>query len=200
VHALPSTPAAKAPSETTAKVDPSHVPAAYVEWPLEFLLPGGYEHSMGFVGRFAASPTSARLTASAFILTLGALPGCSIEQPVSGPVSLTGEWKTIEPSEPLRVGGKEQQVFCLQVVGTMSDVDFEKGRLLVDGQWHVLGGEAVDNEQTKYTLKVGLLLGPTFPGIGQSSGSACVATRRFRLGKSGGIPTIKSKAGARSHR
>jgi hypothetical protein len=110
---------------------------------------------MGFVGRFAASPTSARLTASAFILTLGALSGCSIEQPVSGPVSLTGEWKTIEPSEPLRVGGKEQQVFCLQVVGTMSDVDFEKGRVLVDGQWHVLGGEAVDNEQTKYTLKVG---------------------------------------------
>jgi hypothetical protein len=89
----------------------------------------------------------------AFIL--GVVSACSIEQPVSGPVTLTGEWTTVDPPKPLRVGGKEQQVFCLQVVGTLSDVDFEKGRVLVNGQWHLLGGEAVDSQQTKYALKVG---------------------------------------------
>jgi hypothetical protein len=67
---------------------------------------------------------------------------------------LNGEWKDIDPPEPLRVAGKEQQVFCLHLVDTLSDVDFEKGRVLVNGQWHVLGGEAVDNEQAKYALKV----------------------------------------------
>jgi hypothetical protein len=36
---------------------------------------------------------------------------------------LTGEWKTIEPSEPLPVGTKELQELCLQVVGTTTDVD-----------------------------------------------------------------------------
>jgi hypothetical protein len=42
--------------------------------------------------------------------------------PVSGPVALTGERKTVDP---LRVGSKELEV-CLQVVGTTTDVDFER--------------------------------------------------------------------------
>jgi hypothetical protein len=118
---------------------------------------------MGFVSRFAASlQTDARqLTAS--LVLLGALltQACSIEQPVSGPVSLTAEWQTVDPREPLRVGSKELQEVCLQVVGPTTDVDFEKGRLLVNGTWHVLGGEAVDNEQTTYGLRVGSLGGDT---------------------------------------
>jgi hypothetical protein len=112
---------------------------------------------MGFLGELRAA-FARQLTASAYILGLLA---CSIEQPVSGPVSLTGEWKTIEPPEPLRVGRKELQEVCLQVVGTTIDADFEKDRLLVNGQWHVLGGEAVDSEQTTYGLRVGSLGGDT---------------------------------------
>jgi hypothetical protein len=108
---------------------------------------------MGFVGRFAASwKTGARkLTAAIVIFGLA----CSIEQLVSGPVTLTGEWTTVTPPEPLRVAGKGQQVVCLQVVGTLSDVDFKRGAALVNGQWHVLAGEAVDAEQTNYPLQVG---------------------------------------------
>lgn len=101
----------------------------------------------------------ARPLAASFV-ALTAL-ACSIEQPVSGPVSLTTEWKAVDPPEPLRVGPKEQQEVCLQVVGTTTDVDFEKGRLLVNGQWHVLGGEAVDNEQKKHDLRIGSLGGDT---------------------------------------
>jgi hypothetical protein len=85
---------------------------------------------MGFVGRFAASRTGARLTASVFIL--GALLGqaCSVERPVSGPVLLTTQWKTIEPSEPLRVERTAQEV-CLQV-GEIRDVNIENGVMLAD--------------------------------------------------------------------
>jgi hypothetical protein len=107
--------------------------------------------TMGPRGVGVASGRRGALRASVFVL---AALACSIEQPVSGPVALTGEWTTVTPPEPLRIGRNEQQKFCLQVVGTMSDVDFEKDRVLVDGQWHVLGGEAVDNEQAKYALKV----------------------------------------------
>jgi hypothetical protein len=155
----------------------------------------------------ASRRTGARqLTASVFIL--GGLLGsaCSIEQPVSGPVSLTGEWKTVDPPKPLRVGNKAQQEVCLQVVGTMSNVDFEKGRVLVNGQWHVLEGEVVDDEQTKHGLRVGwavipsaytapenLIRGLTSRQMGRSSDSVFDATPRSRLGKSGGILTIRSR-------
>ena len=96
----------------------------------------------------------------AFIL--GGLLGlaCSIEQPVSGPVTLTGEWKAIDPPQPLRVAGKGEQVVCMQIIGTVTDIDLRDG-VLVDGQRHVLGGEAVDDEQTAYALKVGSLGGST---------------------------------------
>ena len=109
---------------------------------------------MGFLGQLGALAASQRNGAS--VLILGALLGsaCSIEQPVAGNVALTGEWTTVTPPEPLRVGQNEQQKFCLRIVGALSDVDFENGRVLVDGQWHVLGGEAVDSEQAKYVLKV----------------------------------------------
>jgi hypothetical protein len=118
---------------------------------------------MEFVGQFAASWQRGTRQLMASIFMLGALlaQACSIEQPVSGPIALTREWKAIEPPEPLRVGSKEMQEICLQVIGATTDVDFEQGRLLVNGQWHVLGGEAVDNEQTKYGLRVGSLGGDT---------------------------------------
>jgi hypothetical protein len=99
-----------------------------------------------------------QLLASVFVLLAQA---CSIEQPVSGPMALTAEWKTVDPPEPLRVGSKELQEVCLQVVGTTTDVDFEEGRLLVNGQWHTLGGEAVDDAQTNHDLRVGSLGGDT---------------------------------------
>lgn len=35
-----------------------------------------------------------------------------IEQPVSGPVTLTSEWKSITPPEPLRIGRRSEQKFC----------------------------------------------------------------------------------------
>jgi hypothetical protein len=105
---------------------------------------------MGLVRRFAA-----------FVFIPGLLVCSPIEQPVSGPITLTGEWKTIDPPEPLRVAGKLEQKVCLQVIGTTTDVDFEKGRLLVNGQWHALEGEAVDDEQTTYGLRVAQLGGDT---------------------------------------
>lgn len=91
------------------------------------------------------------------LAVLGALlaQACSIAQPVSGPVSLTSEWKTIDPPEPLKVGSRELQELCLQVVGAPTDVDFDNGKLLVNGQWHVVEGEAIDNEQTTYGLRLG---------------------------------------------
>jgi hypothetical protein len=130
---------------------------------------------------------------------------CSIEQPVSGPVSLTAEWKTIEPPEPLRVAGKLEQRLCLDV-GTMRDVDFEKGVVVLgNGQRHTIAGEVVDSEQTTYPLKVveqgktvclnalsGRRLIPTSPPIGRSSGSASEATRRCRLHRSCGILTTRT--------
>jgi hypothetical protein len=118
---------------------------------------------MAFVGQFAAAQHRGARQLMACVFMLGALlaQACSIEQPVSGPIALTGEWKTIEPPEPLRIGSKELQEVCLQVIGTTTDVDFEQSRLLVNGQWHVLGGEAVDNNQTKYGLRVGSLGGDT---------------------------------------
>lgn len=103
------------------------------------------------------SRAARQLRGALFLLGLA----CAIEQPVSGPIVLASEWKAVDPHEPLRVGSKEVQEVCLQVVGTTTDVDFEKGRLLVNGQWHVLGGEAVDDEQTKHDLRVGSLGGDT---------------------------------------
>jgi hypothetical protein len=103
--------------------------------------------------------TGARqLTGCVFVL--GGLLGsaCSIEQPVSGPVALTGEWRTIDPPEPLRVAGKGEQVVCVQIIGTVTDIDLQNG-VVVDGQRHVLGGEAIDDEQTTYDLKVGSMGG-----------------------------------------
>jgi hypothetical protein len=90
------------------------------------------------------------LTASIFIVLTQA---CSIEQRVSGPILLTGEWQTIEPPQPLRVGRKEQQKLCLQV-GKMRDLNFENGVALDDerGQRHMLEGEAFDKEGTKHGL------------------------------------------------
>jgi len=97
-----------------------------------------------------------RFTASVLILAVSTASGCSIEQPVSGPVTLTGEWKTVTPPEPLRVGHKHQQKFCL-TVGLMRDVEFERGVALDDGtsQRHEIEGEAVDSEGTRYPLQLG---------------------------------------------
>jgi hypothetical protein len=67
-----------------------------------------------------------RLIASVLILSLAGLLGqaCSIEQPVSGSVTLTMELKTIAPPEPLRVEGKHRQVVCLHV-DAIADADFK---------------------------------------------------------------------------
>lgn len=112
---------------------------------------------MGFLGRSGVGSVRAgragvtQITAVAFVALLGA---CSVEQPVSGPVTLTAEWKTIEPPEPLRVAGRLEQRLCLDV-GTMRDVDFEKGVVVLgNGQRHTIAGEVVDSEQTTYPLKV----------------------------------------------
>jgi len=80
---------------------------------------------------------------------------CSVEQPVSGPVALTGDWTIVEPPAPLRVGQKEQQKFCLQV-GKMRDLNFENGVALdqEQGQRHAIEGEAIDSEGTTYSLKL----------------------------------------------
>jgi hypothetical protein len=104
---------------------------------------------------------ASELMASVFVVAALLGSGCSIEQPISGPVALPSEWKTFAPPEPLRVAGKYEQKACLYVDGAPTDVDFERGAVLVDGHWHVLNGEAVDNEQTTYGLEVGQLGGNT---------------------------------------
>jgi hypothetical protein len=116
---------------------------------------------MGFVGQFAASRQTGARKLAASVFMLGALlaQACSIEQPVSGPVALTSEWKTIEPPEPLRVKRNEQK-FCLQV-GAIRNVDLQGGVVLENGQRHVLDGEAVDSEGIKYPLKPEGLRGDT---------------------------------------
>jgi hypothetical protein len=90
----------------------------------------------------------------AVVLTLALYQACAIEQPVSGPISLTSEWTTVKPPQPLRVAGKHRQVVCLHV-DSIADVDFEKGVVVMgNGQRHVVEGEATDNKQSKYPLKV----------------------------------------------
>jgi hypothetical protein len=78
---------------------------------------------------------------------------CNVEQRVSGPVSVTSEWATVEPPEPLRVAGKNEQKFCLQIA-TARDMDLTNGVILGDGR-HLLEGEAVDSNQVSYGLQVG---------------------------------------------
>jgi hypothetical protein len=111
---------------------------------------------MGVVGQFAASRRKGVPQLTASICMVGALlaQACSVEQPVSGPVALTGEWKTIEPPEPLRIRGRLEQRLCFDV-GRMRDVDFDKGVVVLDnGQRHTLAGEADDDQQKTYGLKV----------------------------------------------
>jgi hypothetical protein len=107
---------------------------------------------MGPRGVGASRRTGARQL-TAFVFILGGLFGsaCSIEQPVS-PVSLTGEWTTVTPPEPLRVEKNEQKL-CLQL-DAISDVDFQKGLVSVNGQRHALEGKAVDGEGIEYSLEV----------------------------------------------
>lgn len=94
-------------------------------------------------------------------LSLGLLcMACNIEQPVSGPVALTGEWTTVEPPEPLRIKDKEQQKVCLQV-GQIADVRFDDGVALAGGQRHRLEGEAVDSSGARYSLTLGEVGGDT---------------------------------------
>lgn len=121
--------------------------------------------AMGFVGQFSLGAASGRTGArqlTVFVFVLGGLLGsaCSIEQRVSGPVALTGEWKTIDPPEPLRVGGKLEQSLCLQV-GMTRDMDLHNGVVLAGGERYVLEGEALDSEQTSYVLKVAMRGGDT---------------------------------------
>lgn len=77
-----------------------------------------------------------------------------IEQPISGPITLTPEWKTVTPPEPLRVAGREEQTVCLEIVGTVTDTDLQNG-VVVNGQRHVVGGEVIDAKQATFALKVG---------------------------------------------
>jgi len=114
---------------------------------------------MGVVGQFRVGAASQRPGASAFILVGLLGSACSIEQPVSGPLALTGEWTTVTPPEPLRVAGKLEQKVCLKIEGTVTDIDLKNGVMLA-GQRHVLGGKAIDSEQVEYTLGVGEL-GPS---------------------------------------
>ncbi len=94
------------------------------------------------------------------LVILGALlaQACTVEQPVSGPVALTEEWTTIEPTEPLRVAGKYQQKICLQI-DSARDIDLTNGVILGDGQRHLLEGEAVDGNQVSYVLEIGQIGG-----------------------------------------
>jgi hypothetical protein len=92
----------------------------------------------------------------AAVVVLALLQACAIEQPVSGAVSLTGEWTTVTPPEPLRVARNEQKV-CLHV-DAVRDIDLQNGVILENGQRHVLEGEAVDSEGAQYVLEVGGLL------------------------------------------
>lgn len=114
---------------------------------------------MGVVGQFRVRAAYRRASASAFILVGLLGSACSIEQLVSGPLALTGEWTTVTPPEPLRVAGKLEQKVCLKIEGTVTDIDLKNGVMLA-GQRHVLGGEAIDSEQVKYALDVGEL-GPS---------------------------------------
>jgi hypothetical protein len=77
-----------------------------------------------------------------------------IEQPIAGPATLTPEWKTFDPPEPLRVAGREEQTVCLEIVGTVTDTDLQNG-VVVNGHRHVVGGEVIDAKQTPFALKVG---------------------------------------------
>jgi hypothetical protein len=113
---------------------------------------------MGYVGKHRVA--SARRTASALTAVAVLGQACSIEQAVSGPVSLTGDWTTVDPPESLRVAGKEEQKVCLEIIGTVTDIDLESG-VVVDGKRHVLGGEAVDAGQTPHALKIGSQGGST---------------------------------------
>jgi hypothetical protein len=114
---------------------------------------------MGFVVRVGASATGmAQLAAAVCLALLG--QACSIEQPVSGPISLTAEWTTIEPPDPLRVAGKNEQKICLQIA-TAHDIDLTNGVILGNGQRHLLEGEVVDREQSSYGLQVGEIGGDT---------------------------------------
>jgi len=104
---------------------------------------------MRLVGRFKAS---------GFILAALLGSACApIEQLVSGPVALTDQWVTVTPPEPLRIA-RNEQAFCLQIDG-LRDIDLQDGVLLGNGQRHLLGGEAIDDEGTQYPLKVGGLRG-----------------------------------------
>lgn len=100
---------------------------------------------MGFLGRLGVG------AALSGLFVLACKP---IEQAVSGPVTLTTEWKTIDPPEPLRVAGREEQTLCLEIVGTVTDTDLQNG-VVVNGQRHVIGGEVIDVDQTTFELKVG---------------------------------------------
>lgn len=116
---------------------------------------------MAYLRKLELCATSRRIGAlRATLFILGAVSGsaCSVEQPVSGPVTLTGEWKTVDPPEPLRAAGKGEQLVCVQIVGKVIDIDLQDG-VVVDGRRHVVGAEAVDNKQTVYALKVGSIGG-----------------------------------------
>ena len=107
---------------------------------------------MAFVGQLGDARV---MIACAF--AFGALAqACAIEQPVSGPVSLTSEWTTVTPPEPLRVARNEQKV-CLHV-DSVRDIDLHNGVILENGQRHVVSGDAVDSEGAQYALEVGGLL------------------------------------------
>lgn len=88
---------------------------------------------------------------------VGALLACNVDQAISGPVSITGEWTLIEPPEPLRTKGRLAQRICLKI-DAVQDVDYETGMVVLgNGQRQLLAGEAIDSSQTKYTLKLGSL-------------------------------------------
>jgi hypothetical protein len=100
---------------------------------------------VGFLGR---------LGVGAALWGLFVLACKPIEQPISGPVTLTGEWKTIEPSESLHIAGREEQKVCLEILGMVTDTDLDNG-VVVNGQRHVVEGEVLDTDQTPFALKVG---------------------------------------------
>jgi hypothetical protein len=106
--------------------------------------------------RMGASERMASVFVVAALLGSGCAP---IEQPVSGPVALTDQWVTVSPPEPLRIA-RNEQTFCLQI-DTVRDIDLQDGVMLGNGQRHVLGGAAIDDEGTQYPLKVGALRGDT---------------------------------------
>jgi hypothetical protein len=101
-------------------------------------------------------PSRVRQIAAALVVS--GLACSPIEQPVSGPVELTAEWKTVDPPEALRVAGKFEQSLCLQV-GLTREMDINNAIVLANGQRHVIEGEAVDSDQETYELKVGMRSG-----------------------------------------